>query len=265
MKNLLKVDFYRLRKDKTALIGAIVAAGFLIFTVIMYVGIWAFQNRMEGDQITLFYPKNAFVQGFQMGNNVGLIISILIAVLTTRDFSQNTLRLKIINGHERWKIYLSMIIVNLTYGASIILSYSILSLLFSSLIFGYGQPFTVNEFFTLLGTGALALLIAILIISIVTAFSMRTKRMGAAIGLTIAFIMGEVILTMFLLLSPIVIRDLPEWFLKVLQIFPTIGLQNLMTYNLDTTDIIIVVVSNVFFIFLTNFLSILSFNKSDIK
>lgn len=265
MNKLLKVDFYRLRKDKTILLGAIIAAGLLLMSLGMFALFYWLTKDMEGGMTPLFTPKTLFIQSFQMGNNVGLVVIIILAVFTSRDFTQNTLRLKVINGFKRHKVYLSMLITNLVYGISLIVGYGLISLVVSSLLFGFGEAFTGKVLLQLLATSGMALLYVILFVSVVTAISMKFQTIGASIGLSIAIVLGESILSMIISSFPATIPGWPEWATYGLNVLPTFSMTALITYTYRWQNAVVLIISAVVLIVLTNALGMRSFKKGDIK
>lgn len=265
MYKLLKVDLYKLKKDKTALIGAIISAALLLFTVGLTLSIKLLgQSNMAGLE-ALFAPKSTYVQGFQMGSNAGLVVIIIIAVITTKEFTQNTIRLKIINGFDRKKIYLSTLITNLIYGISIMLGYSLLTLMFNSLLVGYGTEFNAQEIADLVIVTIVAVVYIVLYISLVTAVSMKFQRIGATIGISIGVILAEALLYSFVVMLPILAGNIPVEVYKVLHIFPSVGMGTLMAYTFNAETIAIMLASAITLVVGINLLAVFSFAKSDIK
>jgi ABC-type transport system involved in multi-copper enzyme maturation permease subunit len=266
MVSLLKVDLYRLRKDKTPLIGVLLSAGLLILTLGIFgiIKLISSVSDLEGIEM-LLSPKRNYIQGFQMGSNAGLVALIIMAVFTARDFTQNTLRLKIINGHSRTKIYFSTLLTNLLYGVVVILGYSIITLLITTAIFGYGKAFDSKEFLSLLAATGMSLLYVILFTSVVTAVSLKAQRMGSSIGLSIAIVVGEGFLSSLLFMIPTFNPDFPEWISRSFQVLPSIGMMMLVNEGFTGRTAWIMIISTLVLIAVTITLSLLSFKKSDIK
>lgn len=264
MNNLIKVDLFRLKKDKTALLGGIISFGLLMMSVGLFAVISSFAENMDGLQ-QLFSAKTGFIQSFQMGNNVGLVVIIIIAIMTSRDFTQHTIRLKVINGYDRVKIYFSTLITNLIYGILLIVVYALLNLSFMSMIFGFGEALTTALVLELLGGMSMALLHVVLFISIATAISMKFQTIGASIGLSIAIIIGEGLLSSILLAFPLFIGNFPEWLSYAMKVFPSQGMTWLIGFNYDMASTIIVVISSLVLIVLTNALAVMTFRKNDLK
>ncbi|MGI6782493.1 MAG: hypothetical protein ACOX56_06765 [Acholeplasmataceae bacterium] len=266
MDKLLNVDLYRLKKDKTALIGVIISAGLLVFTI----GLSLIMKILgtvtaTGGLDALFTPKSTYIQGFQMGSNAGLVVIIILTVITTREFTQNTIRLKIINGFDRRKIYFSALFTNLIYGITVIFGYSLLSLLGTSAIFGYGSEFNYQELVDLTLVTFMALIYVAVYVSLVTAVGMRMQRIGATIGISIGVILGETIIYSFVVMLPILAGKIPIWVMKVLHILPSVGMGSLVMFNYNAELIVIMLVSSIVLIIGINLLAMYSFTKVDIK
>ncbi len=266
MKKLLSIDLYRYKKDMTPLIGLIIVGGILA----MMVGMLALMKGItttlddEGFQM-LFAPKNTYIQGFQMANNAGLVSIIIVIIVTAKDFTQNTIRLKILNGHDRVKIYLSTLLTNIIFGVTVVFAYSLLSLICGVLLFGYGTEFTVDEFFNLAGSTLMALIFVLLFLSISTAITMKMKTIGSSIGITIAVVIGEGILASLLAMLPITVGNIPKWFMDTLNILPTVAMLKIMSFKITTLETSIIITSGLLLLALVNFLGINSFKNSDIK
>lgn len=266
MKRLLSIDLYRYKKDPTPLIGAIVAAGFLAMTIGMLFMMKSISTTLTDEEFRMmFSPKSTFIQGFQMANNAGLVSIIIIIIVTARDFTQNTLRLKILNGHKRTNVYLSTLLANVIFGVIIVLAYSILSLVFGVMMFSYGSEFTVSEFFSLVGGAFMALIYVLLYISIATAITMKFKSIGASLGIALAVLLGESILSSLLAMLPTTVGNIPNWLMNTLSVLPTIAFLRIMSFQASALVVTIIVTSGLALLVLVNFLGINTFKNSDIK
>ena len=104
MANLLKVDFKRVLKDQLFMVICIVAGAFALITPLLYVALF---GSLEGEMEQMLSmmgitidAKTMFFQTFSLSNNSGLAIPILLSVILTKDFSQGTVRNKIISGYS---------------------------------------------------------------------------------------------------------------------------------------------------------------------
>ncbi len=113
MKALLKADSRRILKNPLTYILLGIAFILPVLTTSMLYGLILF--AVEGD-ISLM-PAGAaenYAQSFSLLNNVGLMMIIFISLIVAQDFSQFTVRNKIIAGYSRTAIYFNVLIVNLT-------------------------------------------------------------------------------------------------------------------------------------------------------
>ena len=195
MKNLLKADFFRLFKDKSALVGLIITAGLSIVSVVlMYV---VFNLILEIPPGTLDgsegIPGMPVLSGqyfmksvFQSSNNAGIILAIVIGMIATKDFSFNTIRQKTIHGHSRISIYLSQLITIVIYAAVVMMINAIISLVLGSIFFGYSPTgFELSEILYVFYSLGMGLLMYIVIISLVLMIAFLTKSTGITIVIVI--------------------------------------------------------------------------------
>lgn len=130
-----------------------------------------------------------YIQSFSLLNNVGIMTIILVTLIIAKDFSEFTIRNKIIAGYSRGQIYFSVLIVNLTLAvAAIFLSTTttyVVALFFEGFdlagfrevlkfaVIGYSSVIVLFSFNTLLlfkykkATGAMLLTIGVLFIILI--------------------------------------------------------------------------------------------------
>lgn len=110
MNKLLTANFYRLKKDK---IFWLIAAVTLILQLSM---VW---NRCHANQISQFesYTLNDAV--FELLPFISFVFAVFISLFLCREYSEGTIRNRLIAGHKRESVYLSNFITCLT-GALII-------------------------------------------------------------------------------------------------------------------------------------------------
>lgn len=102
MLNLLKAELYKLRKDKSLLIGICIVAGMTLFSVLL-MGILSTVSELSG-YLTV---ESQIASSFSVGNNVGIVIPIICIIFVGCEFSFGTIRNKIAKGYSRTQIYLS--------------------------------------------------------------------------------------------------------------------------------------------------------------
>ena len=82
MINLLKADLRRVLKDRLLIVLGIIAVGFAIVTPLLYVVLFNGVGMADDPMISgLISGKAQFFSSFSMGNNLGLIAPVLIAII----------------------------------------------------------------------------------------------------------------------------------------------------------------------------------------
>src|SRR5690554_1533189 len=260
MINLLKAEFTKIRKEKTFLISLVIVIVASILISFLYLGLELMVNNQAIEEIPLieFTGKGIFLGSFSPTQNVGIIIPIVLSMIITREFSYGTIRNKVISGHDKTTIFLSIAIVNLIIGLFLFLINLLSSLLFGSLIMGYGSAMTVNEFLFILKSIGLGLLIYSSIIMFTILISMTVKSLGPTL---IIVILSLLFLSLLGTLNQL--PGVPDNIESIISIIPTYQLVNLT--NIDTyfvlKSIITAILLNAVFIML----GIYIFNKQDLK
>ena len=194
MTNLLKADFKKVYKDKLFMVVCIIGLVFAVLTPIINFGMLELLNSqgmsedlinsLTGGQIT---AKYIFFMAFSPANDFGLIMPILFAVILCKDFSQGTVRNKILSGKSRSQIFLSTYIVTTVMLVSLILVYAFMSLGVSLILFDYSTaPFTINDFWYALGSIGLWIAVYFAISAIVCLIAYVIKNVGLTIVMVIA-------------------------------------------------------------------------------
>ena len=132
MRKLLRADFARLRVNKTfwvVMLGMVGVCLFLMFDL------WQWRTR---------YPDvEAHFENylFNYAPFMGFCLAMIVGMLTGADYSDGTMRNKLIVGRERWEIYLSHLIVSSAIGALLVLGCVVPMLLIGlPMSSGFGIP-----------------------------------------------------------------------------------------------------------------------------
>lgn len=176
MLNLLSANFKRMKKDKIFILGTIFMFGTGIFMPLIN---YFFVKKLGHPA----YLDDGF---FVCAPIIGIILSILCGLFIGADYSDGTLRNKIIVGQKRWAIYLSNLITCIIAGFIMCLAIFIpyLSIGIPLLGFFEGEIKTVLLFFLC------TFLLAISYAAIYTLITMLTsnKAVSAIICVTTAFL-----------------------------------------------------------------------------
>ncbi len=189
MTNLLKTDLKRLFKDKLFLVTCIIAAALAILSPLLNVLIFSALDAVESLEMLGMMPtaKSFFFQSFLPGNNMGLIMPILVAIILCKDFSQGTVRNKIICGHSRRSIFLSMFISSSVVSSVIMVGQGLITLFFSLIFFEYStEAFTFSELGYFLLSLAFEILVYVLISAIISFLCVSMKNAGLAVVMYVA-------------------------------------------------------------------------------
>ena len=120
MKNLLKAFLYKISKDITLRITLIIGAGLAVFMTALFAfiqyGLLSFDDMEEtGETIKFISGQGMFLTSISPAQNYGLAIPINLVSFICLEFSQGTIRNKIIAGHSKFKIYASLFISGLIF------------------------------------------------------------------------------------------------------------------------------------------------------
>ena len=194
MRNLYVTDIKRILKDKLFLVTCILAGVFAIVNPLLNKILFTALDL--GDLVSnLLTSKSMFFTAFVPGDNLGLIMPILIAIIVCKDFSQGTVRNKIISGKSRNAIFISHVLSSATVMCSLMLVHGLLTLGVSLIFFPYGpEPFTAADFGYLVASLGFYMMVYFAISTLVTFIAAISKNMGICILLYLAASFGASII-----------------------------------------------------------------------
>ncbi len=181
MFELLKVDLKRFVKDKLFLVICIVAGAFVLFTPLLYKGLFML---IEAEDMLgmVINAKTLLFAAFSPSSDMGLILPILVALVLCKDFGQGTVRNKIICGKSRSEIFFSMLLTCTIVTCGVMFAYGILILCVSLTVFDYqSTPFTASDFGYLLLSLGFEILVYVFLSSLICFFIVFMKNAGLAI------------------------------------------------------------------------------------
>lgn len=193
MKGLLKSDFRRVWKDKMLLVMIILAVVFALIIPLLYTVIFSstdiFDDPMASSMLNGYVTAKAqFFSSFSLGNNLGLAVPILMAIILCKDFSFGTIRNKVISGKSRSAIFLSLFITCSVVLIGIMLLHAFVTLFVSLIFFDYqATPFTIADFWYFIESLAMEILILLFISALLSWLCAAMKNVGLTIVLYIAF------------------------------------------------------------------------------
>ena len=204
MARLMRAFFYRISKDITFKITLIVGAGMAVFMTLLYL---ILQSAI-GDGVKMLSGQGMLISSFSPAQNFGIAIPINLISFTYLEFSQGSIRNKIIAGHSKAKIYASLFLSGLVFAFSLLLVYVGLCTALGS-IFGGFDP----NGMAVAGTAsigmivspaylwkfvALALFSYLTIVSFTVFIATVFRNMGPSIPVVMLVIMGAYLLAMII-------------------------------------------------------------------
>ena len=139
MGNLFKAFFFKIKKDISFRIVCFIGLGFsILIPLILFLidlGI-SFIDGEGGGAITHMFcnGQSLLISSWSPTQNFGLAIPINLITFTVLEFSNGTIRNKIISGYSKTKIYLGLYLTGLVYTIALISVYVLIS-------FGLGCAF----------------------------------------------------------------------------------------------------------------------------
>lgn len=122
MARLMRAFFYKLSKDITFRITLIIGAGIAVFMTGLYLILQnALGDELEG--VKMLSGQTMLISSFSPVQNFGLAIPINLISFIYLEFSQGTIRNKIIAGHSKAKIYTSLYLSGLVFAFALLLVY----------------------------------------------------------------------------------------------------------------------------------------------
>ncbi|MBR5134515.1 MAG: hypothetical protein IKV35_02840 [Clostridia bacterium] len=196
MRELLKMDFRRVLKDKLLIVMLILATVFAVMTPLMYAGLeWILGGEDGGMMFGLnFYAKQQFFAAFSIGSDFGLIAPVFLAIVLCKDFFSGTVRNKIIAGKSRASIFASLFTVCATVMVAVMLFYAFVTLGCSLIFFDYqAEPFEAADLAYFFESLAFSILVLIAVSSLLSWLCVAMKNVGLVIVMYVAFSFGTVI------------------------------------------------------------------------
>lgn len=254
MKHILKADFKKFLSSKIPIVLLLIAvllpllnSGFTWFIIKVM------SNEDSAGLGELFNNLYVYAGSFSPSNNVGLILLILVIIVGANDFTQATIRNKIIAGHSKNNIYLSSLIVNLTIMLVTMFTYSTLSYLFNGIFMGFNK----GELNSILKFAAIGFSGLVVLYSLITVFLYKFKKMTGTIFSVLGVVLGLLAINGLLTLIP---KDIID-FSFFQHIFPIIRVNVVFVVNVDLWWLALLV--NAIYTALLLYLGLRISNKTD--
>ena len=191
MRNLYISDLKRIFKDKLFLVTCILGGVFALVNPLLNK---VLLEALDLDALmlgTMMSAKSMLFSAFLPGDNLGLIMTILIAIIVCKDFSQGTVRNKIISGKSRSSIFISHLLAAATVMCGLMLVHALLTLGISLCFFPYQETaFTMSDFGYLMISLLFEMIVYVSVAATVTFIATISKNMGICILLCLAVSFG---------------------------------------------------------------------------
>ena len=275
MTRLLKADFKRFFKDKLFLVSCIIALVFSFITPLLYKLIFSSLLQFEMEELGMILNLNTlFFQSFSLSNNAGMIVPILIVIIIFKDFSFGTIRNKIIAGHNRTNIFLSLFIVSSAIISLIMFSSATITGLLSMALFpDLVSEITSKEIGYFIASIGFELLIMIFVAALVSFLSVFMKNAGLAIIIYAALMLAGTALNGIASIA-INFLSFEQGKEELVKLIENISYFNIfannssvigLTSSYNNTQVLLLLLSSLLGISMFVGLGILVFNKKDIK
>ena len=195
MSRLIKAFFYKISKDITFRITLIIGGGIALLTALV---LTLLNMAIDLEGVKLLTGHGMLITSFSPAQNYGIAIPINVVSFVVLEFTQGTIRNKIIAGHSKFKIYASLYISGLILAAALLTAYVGFLTLFGTIFGGFDVSVP-----TMLGSGfgattveyvvkyvILALLTYTTIISYAVFIATTFRSMGPSIPLVFVAIFG---------------------------------------------------------------------------
>lgn len=200
----MRAFFYRISKDITFKITLIVGAGMAVFMTLLYL---ILQNAV-GDGMKMLSGQGMLITSFSPAQNFGIAIPINLISFIYLEFSQGSIRNKIIAGHSKTKIYASLFLSGLVFAFSLLLVYVGLCTALGSIFGGFdpnGMAVGGTMSLGMIVSPAylwkfviLALLSYLTIVSFTVFIATVFRSMGPSIPVVMLVVMGAYLIPMIL-------------------------------------------------------------------
>lgn len=180
MNKLLSAEFARLKKDKV----------FWVFVGFMVAMAWfiVINTYLDLDMLERGYSVGLEGLLFRHIFFMGILTAAFSGLFIGTEYSEGTIRNKLVIGHTRRDIYLSSLIISITAGLIIYLSYILAAMLPGMILLGFSEGIIME---TMLEAFLLILLMTAAFSAIFTMFSMlnQNKALNCVIVIIGAFAM----------------------------------------------------------------------------
>jgi len=195
MLRLFKAFLFKISKDLTFRITLIIGAGLAVLMTAIYAGIQYGLFEADASDPTetakFISGQGMFINSMSPVQNYGLAIPINLITFICLEFSQGTIRNKIIAGHSKFKIYTSLFLGGLIFAFALLAVYLLICTALGSIFGGFnlndlvysGMGFSKFTLSFLIRKAIICVLTYITIVSFVVFISTTFRNVGPCIPL----------------------------------------------------------------------------------
>ena len=139
MTRLFKAFFFKIRKDLTFRITLIIGAVFAVFTCLLFL-------IPDESGVSGCTGQNMLLNTLSPITNFGIAIPVNLVSFTCLEFTQGTIRNKIIAGNSKFKIFASLFLTGIFFVLALVFVYAGICTIFGTIIGGFNleKPATVG-------------------------------------------------------------------------------------------------------------------------
>ena len=115
MVRLFKAFLFKISKDITFRITLIIGAGIAVFMTLLYLALQNLAKDELGEGVKFLSGQGMLLSSMSPMQNFGIAIPVNLITFTCLEFTQGTIRNKIIAGHSKFKIYASLYLSGLVF------------------------------------------------------------------------------------------------------------------------------------------------------
>ena len=272
MGNLFKAFLFKLRHDLTFKITLIIAVAVAFFMTFLYV---ILGNILEQKMVS---GEMMLVSSLSPAQNFGLAIPINLVTFTVLEFTQGSIRNKIIAGHSKAKIYLSLALNGLMFSFSLITVYVLLCFGLGC-IFGGFNPIGATLILKMTTANYIPrmLISAIFCYLSITLFAIFFSTLFRSIGPSIPVIILVIVFAYIIstLIAQIPTNDTVIWTVRIFDPFYAlssnemtpvqVGSESVLAATVTDESFFSSIISNVVYSSIFFILGIVIFKNRDIK
>lgn len=195
MINLIKSEFYKLRKDKSFYILLAVSMGFALLMAFAFQGSKAMAVLMPDDPdikgIVKMAPNfsGAWFMGYSLSTDMqALIISIFVSIFVTTEFGYGPMKNIVAKGFNRTKVYIAKLITSAVAGLLMLFAFMVTGGIAGTIMWGFDPSHVASlgkVLLLFLDQGMLIVAYAAVFVFV----SMSLRGSGASIGANICVVM----------------------------------------------------------------------------